>query len=130
MDRICKYYWEARRALEEHYFKRKYFNCMPKIYYDQRHDAYVNPKIITERGCAEYVCSESVCYGPIYHYNINGSETHEHTIAAVFIDAYNDAEIFSLSEEHIEQYSKQELVMIYKLVKQGTEDRLSYEGEK
>lgn len=130
MYSICKWYWNMMLALQEHYFKRKYSNRTPKIYYDQRHRVYVNPKIISERGCAEYVSSESVGEWVFYAYKINGTETHAHSITAVFIEAYNNSETFSISEEHKEQYSKQELDMIYKLVKQGKDDRLLTDNPK
>lgn len=123
---IYNWYWNIKYALENSYFKRKYANLTPKIYYDRKYRTYVNPKNLDERGCAEYVCSEAVRWGVIYVYNINGSETHAHTIDAVFIDAHNKSEAFSISEEYQKQYSMQELDLINILVIQGKKDQLSY----
>lgn len=120
---IFSWYWNIKVALENSYFKRKYSNLTPMIYYDRKYQVYVNPKLIDERGCAEYVCSESVCDSLIYSYIIDRVNTHAHTISEVFLDAYNTSETFLISDEYREQYSKQEFDLICKLVNQGKIDR-------
>ena len=115
-------YWKIRYAYEAWYFKRKYATKVPKIYYDKKFRVYVNPKVLEEKdSCLEYVCSETVRYSLIYIYSIKGKDTHAHTITEVFKDAYNYAETFKILDE--DQYSKQELELINKLIKQGIEDR-------
>lgn len=130
MNFICKWYWNVRYMWDDYYFKRKYLGLTSKIYYDRRRCVYVNPKRINERGCAEYVCSESVCDSLFYAYEINGSGSHAHTIAEVFIDAYNHSEIFSISEDNKQQYSQQEFDLICKLIEQGKKDRLLTDNPK
>ena len=104
---------------------KKYSPKVPKIYYDEKFQCYVNPIKIHEYGCLEYVCSEITWSGLYYTYNLNGRKTHGHTIGEAFLSAYNDAEIFSIPEESKTQYSKQELEFIKKLVTQGKLDRQS-----
>lgn len=123
MNFICKWYWYMNCMWDNYYFKRKYSRLTHQIYYDRRRCVYVNPKIINERGCAEYICSESVRDSLFYSYSINGTDTHAHTIAEVFLAAYNQSDLFSISEKNNVQYSQQEFDLICKLVEQGKNDR-------
>ena len=112
-------YYKLKMFFENKYFNKKYKNLKPKIYYDKRYNMYVNPLYINERGDSDYVCAQTAHGGCIYPYLIDNICEHEHSISAVFIRAYNDAENFSISEPDKIYYSKQELDFIDKLVKQG-----------
>jgi hypothetical protein len=99
---IERIYWKIYYWLKSHYFKRKYSKLPPKIYYDRKHNVYINPKLIDERGFAEYVCGESARSGVFYDYEIEGNSTHAHAISEVFLDAYNYSETFAISEGYRE----------------------------
>lgn len=120
---IKGFYFNIFYRYENYYFKRRYLNLPSKIYYDRKFKTYVNPKIIDERGCLEYICSETVCDGVFYNYQIEGKDVHAHVISEVFIDAYNCAETFLIPKDYEYQYSIQELNFINKLVNQGKIDR-------
>lgn len=125
--RIKGFYFNILYRYEDAYFKSKYLNLPSKIYYDRKFKTYVNPKIIDERGFLEYICSETVCDGVIYNYQIEGKDVHAHVISEVFIDAYNYAETFLIPKDCEYQYSIQELDFINKLVNQGNIDRKDLE---
>jgi hypothetical protein len=121
--RVTRYYWEIRYYLESRYFKRKYAKLPAAIYYDHKHHTYVNPKLLGEIGCCEYVCGETAKSGCMYHYYLGETLNHEHSIGGVFLAAYNDSEKFSIAEEDEAEYSNQELAFIKKLVECGRRDR-------
>lgn len=123
---LGKIYWKIKSSGEKRYFTKKYSKLIPKIYYDKKYDCHINPKIIEERGCVEYICGEITRSGVIYHYFLGSQVDHAHTLGDVLIEAYNHAETFSIAPEHEGEYSSQELKFIDKLVAQGKLDRRNY----
>lgn len=114
--------WQIRYKYEDYYFKQRYANREAKIYYDKKIKQYVNPKILQERSSSLiYVCSEIARDSLYYGYSIHNKHHHAHTIDEVFEDAYNYSETFAIEDE--EAFSKQELRLIYKLIRKGIEDR-------
>lgn len=120
MRELC---WNMREFIESRYLERKYAEMPLKIYYDRKYRCYINPKLLNEQGDIEYICSEITRSGCLYRYRLDGKKEHTHTIAEVFLSAYNEAERFSIDTEDEELYSKQELVFIQTLVEQGKLDR-------
>ena len=96
------------------------------IYYDKKYHCYVNPKLIDEQGCSVYICGEITRSGMLYHYYLGTKVDHAHTIAEVLIEAYNNAETFSIASENEQEYSNQELKFISELVEQGKKDRSDF----
>lgn len=114
--------WRIRYKCEGYYFKQKYGNKEPKIYYDKKMKQYVTPKLLGERSeSLIYVCSEIARDSLYYGYSIDKKHHHAHTVEDVFEDAYNYSQIFVIEDE--EAFSKQELRLIYKLIQTGIEDR-------
>lgn len=123
IDKIETLYYHICYLYEKAHYKRNYSNLLPKIYYDKTYDTYVHPKMIDDPGCIEYVCSEIIGHNVFYHYEIEENKEHAHTIAAVFLDAYNYAETFVIPKKYESEYSNQELDEIFKLVNRGKVDR-------
>ena len=121
---MFKFYYKLKYFFENNYFNKKYKKLKPYIYYDKKYNIYINPLCINERGDIDYVCGETVQGGCIYPYLIDGESEHEHSISAVFLHAYNNAEKFSISPKDKIYYSKQELDFINKLIQQGKFDGL------
>lgn len=116
-------YWKIRYYLEDLYFKKKYAGKLAQIIYDRRFKCYVCPTLLAERSPnLTYVCSEVAKDGLYYGYKIRGIETHAHTLEELLIDAYNEAETFTLLDEN--ELSQQELNLVNKLIAQGKQDRL------
>lgn len=117
-----KIYWDIRYGLRNWYLTTKYKRKKPLIYWDKKLKEFVNPLIPNESSNnLMYLCSELARKSPYYSYLIKGKHQHSHTIGKVFKDAYNCSEHFQLEDE--EQFSKQELEIIARLVKQGCFDR-------
>lgn len=110
--------WKIRYAFERWYFKTRYSNKQPKIYYDRWFKCYVHPKLVEERGCIEYVVSELTRCGLIYHYYLDGELTHSHTFEGVLLDVCEYSDTFKLFLDYNE-YSEQEIELINKAKELG-----------
>lgn len=68
-----------------------------------------------ECGCLEYVLSEFIQGGLIYHFYVNNNLDHEHTFEAVLEAVIREYKTFSIhGYEH--EYSEQEIKMLSSLV--------------
>lgn len=124
---IKNLYYRIQFYLENFYFKRKYAMLQPQIYYDAKHSCYINPLRIGEAGCCEYVCCETAKTGLIYHFYLSDKREHCHIISEVLIEAYNQANCFSIAAADRNEYSKQELLFIQTLVECGKRDLSNWE---
>ncbi|MGL4362447.1 MAG: hypothetical protein ACRCSG_04090 [Cellulosilyticaceae bacterium] len=117
-----KIYWDIRYGFRNWHLTTKYKNKKPLIYWDKPLKEFVNPLLLNESSDnLTYLCSELARRSPYYSYLIKGNHQHSHMVESVFRDAYNHAEYFELADE--DQFSKQELEIINRLIRQGCFDR-------
>ena len=103
----------------ELYFKCRYSDRTPGIYYDRIYKVYVNSEMIKERGELYYVLCETVRDNLIYHYRIGSDVSHEHSFDSVMLHAYQSSAAFSVPEEYRGEYSEQELSLLHKIAAQS-----------
>lgn len=118
-------YWKIHDRTEERHFKKLCAAVGPGIYYDRRYRKYFSPSVIGETGPADYVASELVRTGLIFHYVLHGSLNHTHSIKGVLLAAYNQAAGFAIPDEFKDEYSQQEFQLIEALRQRGIADRTS-----
>lgn len=117
-----------RYALEQRHFRHRNAKEPFRIYYDRKYHVYACSAVPNEVGSLEYVASEIVRGGLIYHFLLDGARNHEHSFDAVLLRAYNDAERFELPQEFRGEYSPQELALIDALMERGRRDRAKGEA--
>ncbi len=128
MKLLFKYY-EIKSKIDEKITRFRFRKINNKIpFYDKKKKIYRlffdEPERYDEFGCIEYVVSEYIKDGLIYEFNINGERSHEHTFSGVLDNILieskkgNKIDIIGFEDE----YSKQELNLVTKLIKQLNKD--------
>lgn len=98
---------------------------MPYYLYDSEEYILNKDDDTTETGDANYIASEYIRDGLIYHFRVKGSVDHEHSFSGVIDDillasmSTSDINIFGFEDE----YSKQEKIMLNKLLEKIKLDR-------
>jgi len=124
---IRRIYYKIKVFLEEkitRYRFRNINNHIPfydkkkrifRVFFDDRYD---------ESGSIEYVVSEYVWDGLLYEFDANGIRHHDHTFSGVLSEILSEAKkgkTISI-EKYKDQYSKQEINLITKMVEKIKED--------
>lgn len=109
-------YWKIRQYIKDWYFRKRYGNKETFIYYDKLTECYVHTNHLDEYSYDyEYLVSDLVLDGLCYSFKVDGDYSHEHHFKDVLQVAYANARTFEI--ENKEEYSKQELNLISKLIK-------------